>query len=199
MCSMLLLVGAAACSSEPTGEGAGPGGPSGGSGGSKGGIITSGAGGRSQADCDNAPVVCLDANTASTCDGDTLQDTSIDCNADAKELGIISNGCEGDKVRGTCSIDGYADEACEAGVVPFAVCNDLGQADALNIYVACYLDEQGLHDVIPCFADYVDEAMKTVDCVAAEVCFGDVPPAGGEGGAGGAGATDPDAAGGAGG
>jgi hypothetical protein len=165
-----------------TGGGGGTTGTTGGSssGGSSGGRSNGGSSGTGTSgssgagdECANAPVVCLDANTASTCDPDTGMDITVKCKEDSMDLGIISSGCTGDMTMGTCSIDGFADQGCADGVAPFAVCGGYTQADALDIYLACYENSQGTaHDVIPCFAMYVDEAAKTVDCAAAEAaCF----------------------------
>lgn len=185
--SLLLvsLVSGLACSSESTDNKPGSAGSSG-SGGSGGSGGTGRGGARTQAECDAAPVVCTDANTAHTCDSDTLMDVDIKCTEDFKDLGIVSNGCQGDAVKGGCSIDALSDKACEDGAMPFAVCANLTQEDVLRVYVACYSDNNGAHSVIPCYADYVDEMAMLVDCEAADAAC--LPTATGGTGAGGTGA-----------
>jgi hypothetical protein len=38
---------------------------------------------------------------------------------------------------------------------------------ALDIYVGCFKNTNGLHDEIACYAKYYDETAKTLDCVGA--------------------------------
>lgn len=206
MCFILLVAGGQAGCSGDSSSGKGNNGGGGASTAGNGTIITggsSGAGtggsrtggtggtaGTGATDCANTPVVCVDAQTAKACNPDTMMDETITCEEDAKELGIVSSGCQGDATEGTCSIDGYADQACGDAFQGFAVCAQVPAEDTLNVYIACYLNTEGLHDVIACYRDYVDVAAKTVDCPAAEAAC--LP---GEGGAG----NTPDPAGGAGG
>lgn len=200
---VLLFIQGMACSSKSTDEGTGGKGSivTGGTSGSGGNTGRAGSTGDPETDCANEPIICIDAKTASTCNPNTLQTETISCTEDAKDIGIISNGCDGDATDGSCTIDGYADEPCEKGVAPFAVCGMYDKSDALDIYVACFKNTNGLHDVIPCFANYVDEAQKLVDCQGAVAgCLPDVVAGGAGPGAGGTpGEPDPSGTGGTGG
>lgn len=208
LCFTLLAVGGslAACSSDSaSGGSAGKGGTEseGGSGsnggtGGKGSVITGGkssdggsGGGRaggSTGGTDSAcsdTVVCVDADTAATCDPLTGETSNINCKDDLAELGITSTGCEGDATMGNCNGD-LSDAECEAGATAFAVCGMFTNDQFLNTYVNCFQNNEGqdgqpLRPVIICGGKFLDEEAMTVDCDAAQAeCF--------EGGAGGDGA-----------
>jgi hypothetical protein len=151
-------------------------------GGRAGSTSTGGTGGTAATDCANAPVVCVDAETASTCDPDTMMDVTIKCKEDAAELGLISNGCEGDALEGGCTIDDFADQGCADGTSAAAACEGItDDGDLLNLYINCYTDYMGAKDIVTCYGTHVTGTM--VDCAAAEAeCFG----GGGGDGAGGA-------------
>jgi hypothetical protein len=139
-------------------------------------------------ECADAPVVCLDKDTASTCNPDTLMDESITCSTGVANLGpgLISNGCITDAEGSGCSFD-FEDQACEDGAPAYAACSRAAgfPIEDLEAYFACFTNEQGSKDFIPCFAGFVDAAAQTVACSdAEEACFADVS-AGGAGGAGG--------------
>jgi hypothetical protein len=209
----LLLLGLGACSSKSTDDGntAGNGGivpgggtASGGGGASSGGSPTlPNGGGRSDGgttasggatspaaqECLDKPVICKDDDTAFSCNPDTLMDESFTCSTGVADLGpgLISEGCLTSAEGSGCSFD-FADTECRDGAPAFAACyraatgNDI---DDLQAYFACFTDSNGLHAIMPCFADFVDAAAATVDCSAAEeACFPD-EGAGGAGGAGG--------------
>lgn len=187
-CGWLLLVGLQfACSSKSDGGSTSMGGSgtilgaggnaSGGSAGSRntagsGGTGTAGpgagSGGTAAADCANAPIVCLDAMTASTCNPATGKDETFDCASESMDLGFTSNGCLTDAANGDhCTIDELNDAECAAGYAPWGVCQGYGPESALDIYIACFLDEQMLHAPIACYAKYYDEATEMLDCVGA--------------------------------
>ena len=205
---LMVLGSTAACSSDKVdgenkgGTGALIGGSAGsGSGGTtstSGGTTSSGAGttstagtGGTAADlCAGKPVSCIDAMTAKGCDPDTGMDITGNCAEEFAKDGIISAGCSTDADGTGCTIDDFSDMGCLDGTGPFAACEEVPAADAINVYVACFHDLQGLHEIIPCFANHVDETTMppTVDCDAAyAACVPGAPGAGGASdGAGGA-------------
>jgi len=200
-CGLLLLLAAAACSSKSTKDGAdgtaGKGGiltgnggtSSGGSAGtSSGGVIgrsgsTSTGGGTS---CTaGTDIVCLDAQTAQRCDPDTLMTQTAKCSTVITSLGpgVSSTGCVTDADGSGCNVT-FEDAKCEQAAPAFTACLQDDTYDALDVYFACFLDNNGAHTIIPCYWDYVDEAAGTVDCAAAEAaCLPtDETGAGGAGG-----------------
>jgi hypothetical protein len=129
---------------------------------------SSGGTGGGADDCANAPIVCVDAMTASTCNPDTGKDMTINCVTDLKALGIVSAGCKMDAVNGDgCTIDDLTDKGCADGTAPWGVCHNLTSDQALDIYVGCYKNTNGLHDEIACYAKYYDETANTLDCTGA--------------------------------
>lgn len=189
-CVWLLMIGlGVACSSKSTGGGGGGGAILGGSGGTSstatdagststagktssntGGTASTGGGtgGTTGDACADAPIVCLDAKTASTCDPATGMDTTFDCAAESMPLGFVSNGCMMDAANGDhCTIDSFSDQGCVDGTAPWGVCHQLTENDALDIYIACYQNTNGLHDEMVCYAKYYDETAQTLDCVGA--------------------------------
>ena len=151
-----------------------------------GGTGTAGTSPEAQA-CAEAPVVCLDDDTASTCNPATLMDESVTCSTGVASLGpgLVSHGCVSDADGTGCSFD-FEDKACEDGAPAYAACSRAAgfPIEDLDAYFACFTDEQGSKEFIPCFAGFIDAAAQTVACSDAEVaCFPEA--AGGAGGAGG--------------
>jgi hypothetical protein len=210
---LLLLLGMGACSSKANDDGnkggSGPassaGTASGGTsaqGGTNGAIIPNG-GGRTEGgttgtggatspaaqDCLDTPVTCTDNDTAFSCNPDTLMDESFVCSTGVAALGpgLVSKGCITDPNGSGCDFD-FADMACGDGAPAFAACYraaTLKDINDLDVYFACFTDTNGLKAVIPCFAGFVDQAAKQVDCTAAEAACLPDEGAGGAGGAGG--------------
>jgi hypothetical protein len=127
----------------------------------------SNAGGSTGDACADAPIVCIDAMTASTCDPVTGMDTTFNCSAESKDLGFTSNGCMKDPQGDHCTIDEFSDQGCVDGTAPWGVCHQLMASDALDIYIACFQNTNGLHDEIVCYNKYYDETAQTLDCVGA--------------------------------
>lgn len=226
---VLFLASVGACSSEPTGSkgGAGSGGilPGGGGTGSSaagtasqsGGSIgtplggastgtsgsssTSGAGGTSSAaqQCLDTPISCVDSETITGCNPDTLMNETVNCNdlIESRGPGLIAQGCTMVDGRSVCGYD-FQDAACRDGAPAFAVCYTAATGDdsveALDWYFECFADTMfdvadegqpemlvGAHTLIPCFTKHIMD--NTVDCDAAVAeCF----PASPSDGAGGA-------------
>lgn len=127
--------------------------------------------------CAGKTVSCVDAMTARACDPETGMDVTGNCAEELAKDGLVSTGCSTEADGTGCTIDDYSDMGCFEGTEPFSVCAELGPEDALTVYVACFRDIEGLHAIIPCFADFVDDTVTppTIDCMAAETaCF---PPA----------------------
>jgi hypothetical protein len=186
---LVLLLGASACSSKSTDGNPGAAGAtaSGGTGGGASGGSSGSSGSNTAAQmCLDAPVVCLDSDTASTCNPDTLMDESINCTAGVADLGpgLISTGCVTDAQGAGCTFD-FEDEPCGNGAPAFAACARAAgvNVDDLTAYFACVSDAE-LHGLIPCFADFVDEAAGLVDCSDAEAACAP-EQTGGTGGTGG--------------
>jgi hypothetical protein len=185
-CAWLVLVGlSVACSSKSDGGSTSMGGSgtvlgssgsstagssatSAGSGGS--GTTTNGGSGGGSAldDCLNAPLVCVDAMNASTCNPATGMDETFNCAAESVNLGFTSNGCSTDPEFGDgCTIDMLNDADCAAGYAPWGICNGYGPESAVDIYVACFLDDAMLRAPIICYGKYYDAATDMLDCVGA--------------------------------
>jgi hypothetical protein len=148
---------------------------------------TGGGGGTAGGLCAGKSVTCIDDMTAKGCDPTTGMDITGNCTEEFAKDGIVSNGCTTDADGTGCTVDDFSDMGCIDGTGPFAACEDVADEDLLNVYVACFHDIQGLHAIIPCFANHVDETTTppTVDCDAAYAAC--VPGAGGApDGAGGA-------------
>ncbi len=113
--------------------------------------------------------MCVDDETASLCDPLTGVVETANCAEEFELDGLISNGCSVDEAGAGCTIDGLSDADCAAGTPPFAVCADATEDQLVDIYVACFKNNMDVaHMVISCYADYVDEEAKTVDCEAAD-------------------------------
>ena len=159
------------------------------------GTATGGTGGG----CAAMGVTCVDATMATGCNPDTGVVETFSCVEELKAIGIVSMGCtkgggtdaNGNPTVDHCSIDDFSDAACVDGTAAYSFCENLTDAQTLNVYINCFLDNNMAHTVIPCFSTYVTPMMMTgPDCRTAEAaCI----PGLGQGGAG------PDAAGGAGG
>jgi hypothetical protein len=148
---------------------------------------TGGSGGTAGGLCAGKTVSCIDAMTAKGCDPETGMDITGNCAEEFAKDGIVSNGCTTDADGTGCTVDDFSDMGCLDGTGPFAACEEVPDEDLLNVYVACFHDIQGLHSIIPCFANHVDDTTTppTVDCDAAYAAC--VPGAGGApDGAGGA-------------
>ena len=148
---------------------------------------TAGSGGTAGGLCAGKTVSCIDAMTAKGCDPTTGMDITGNCAEEFAKDGIVSNGCSTDAEGTGCTVDDFSDMGCLDGTGPFAACEEVSDEDLLNVYVACFHDVEGLHAIIPCFANHVDETTTppTVDCDAAYAAC--VPGAGGApAGAGGA-------------
>lgn len=213
LCFTLLAVGGAlaACSSDSTSGGGSAGSSSGGSssnagssgkgsvitggaddgdgsgtgGGRAGSTSTGGTGGTAPTDCANAPVVCVDAETASTCDPATMMDTSVNCSDYYAEVGVVSNGCMGDALSGGCTVDGLSDKPCSDGVSGIAACDETAtDDDLLNVYINCYVDYMGAKAPVTCIGTHVVGGQIDCDAAAAD-CFGDGAGGAGAGGEGG--------------
>ncbi|MDF3071605.1 MAG: hypothetical protein K0R38_7206 [Polyangiaceae bacterium] len=207
---MLLGIGGVltACSSEST-DGDGKAGSGNASGSSSGGTSTGGtgsgrAGSTGVGSCTPGTVVCLDENTAQTCDVDTGLPTTLNCVEDLKEIGIASTGCVGDETEGDCDGD-VSDPECLDGAIVFAICGQYTQDQFVGTYIDCFQDNNDRQTPVRCVAPFLDSSRMDADCEAAAIdCLGAMG-AGGADGAGGAGdpngaggAGDPDGAGGAG-
>jgi hypothetical protein len=191
---MLSIAGASACSSKAvdgddekggtgsiisagtTSGGSGGGGAgSGGSGGTTSAGTTSNAGSGGSADlCAGKPNVCVDAATVQACNPETGMNLTGNCAEEFAKDGLISNGCTDDADGIGCTLDDFADQPCVDGTGPFAFCGGLTEDQLIDVYVSCFHDVEGLHTIVPCFADYVDDTAMppTVDCAAAEAaCF----------------------------
>jgi hypothetical protein len=148
---------------------------------------SSGSGGTAGGLCAGKSVSCVDAMTAKGCDPETGMDITGNCAEEFAKDGIVSNGCATDAEGTGCTVDDFTDMGCLDGTGPFAACEQVPDEQVLSVYVACFHDVQGLHAIIPCFANHVDETTTppTVDCDAAYAAC--VPGAGGApAGAGGA-------------
>lgn len=154
--------------------------PSGGSGGS---------GGSAAGLCADEGITCVDATTATGCNPDTGKIETFSCVDDAKTIGLVSSGCMKDPMGDHCIIDSLSDQGCADGANAFGYCeNATTDEELFNVYVNCYLDNMGAHEIVTCFSKYVTPTMKTAaDCNTAETtCLGNVNGAGGAQGAGGA-------------
>jgi hypothetical protein len=133
-----------------------------------GGSAAAAPGGAPSDTCTDPAIMCLDDVTATACDPLTGEVQTANCPELYLVDGMISS-CTTDAEGAGCSIDAFTDAECEAGMVPFAVCADLTQNDLIDVYVACFHDNlMQAHMAISCYADYIDEEAKTVDCVAAD-------------------------------
>ncbi|HXK18407.1 MAG TPA: hypothetical protein VNG33_11420 [Polyangiaceae bacterium] len=212
--------GGVACSSKSTDEGTGGHGTTitggsgndtagtGGTNGTTGGVANSGAGttntGKSGSAttggstvvggaCTDTAITCVDATMASGCNPDTGKVETFSCVDDAMALGIVSTGCVKDALNGdSCDFTDFADMACADGAQAFAYCENLTDEQLLNVYINCFQDNKGGHQIVTCFNKYVTPTMKTsADCGNAEnFCApgaGGAPPDTGAAGAGGAG------------
>jgi hypothetical protein len=151
------------------------------------GSSTAGSAGTAGGLCAGKTVSCIDPMTAMGCDPTTGMDVTGNCAEEFAKDGIISNGCTTDADGTGCTVDDFSDMGCLDGTGPFAACEEVPDDELLNVYVACFHDVQGLHAIIPCFANHVDDTTMppTVDCDAAYAAC--VPgAAGAPAGAGGA-------------
>lgn len=141
-------------------------GTGGSAGGTTGGSTTGGA---SAGDCVDDTVTCVDAATASVCDPLTGEVQTANCTEELAKDGLISNGCTMDATGSGCTVDDLADAECEAGTPAFAVCAEATEDQLIDIYVACFHNNEDIaHEAISCYADYADAEAGTVDCEAAD-------------------------------
>lgn len=131
---------------------------------------TAGTGGTPAGDgCTDTSVMCVDAETASLCDPLTGETETANCAEELAKDGLISNGCTVDEMGSGCTVDDLADAECAAGTPAFAVCAEATQEELIDIYVACFHNNQDIaHEVISCYAAYADVDAGTVDCMAAD-------------------------------
>jgi hypothetical protein len=131
---------------------------------------TAGTGGTPAGDgCTDTAVMCVDAETASVCDPLTGETETANCTEELAKDGLISNGCTVDEMGSGCTVDDLADADCAAGTPAFAVCADATQDELIDIYIACFHNNQDVaHEAISCYAAYADVEAGTVDCMAAD-------------------------------
>jgi len=162
---------------------------------------TAGTGGTSTAaqECLNTPITCVDSETITGCNPDTLMNETLNCKEliESQGPGLKAEGCAMVDGRSVCSYD-FDDTACRDGAAAFAVCYEAAtneQVDPLNFYFDCFTDFMydladegqpemlvGAHTLIPCFTKYISG--NTIDCATAEEgCF-PAAPGDGAGGAG---------------
>jgi hypothetical protein len=153
--------------------------------------------------CIDTPLSCVDSETITGCDPDTLMNVTKDCGELVQQLGegLTSQGCQVVQGRTVCAYD-FADMKCADAAAAFTVCYNAATGDNQDMtvfYVDCFTESNydladtgqppmlvNAKTLIECFSDYVSGT--TVDCNAAvDACFpaGDMPGAGGAGGAGG--------------
>jgi hypothetical protein len=171
-------------------------------GGTPSGGTTTGTGGTSTAaqECLATPITCVDEETISGCDPDTLMTITKNCEelVNSQGPGLTAEGCTMIEGRSVCGYD-FEDTACRDGAAAFSVCYEAATNDStidpLNWYFDCFTDAKydfaedgepemlvGAHTLIPCFTAYIEG--NTIDCEAAsEACF-PAAPGDGAGGAG---------------
>lgn len=153
-----------------------------------GGNAGSSSGGSSAAQqCIDTPLSCVDSETITGCNPDTLMTETADCGELIMSLGpgLSSEGCQVVEGRSVCAYD-YADLECAEGAAAFTACYNSAtgaMVDMDNFYFDCFTDfeydlaEEGepplpvsAQTLIRCFTDYISG--NQIDCDSAtEACF----------------------------
>jgi hypothetical protein len=139
--------------------------------------------------CADDTITCVDTAQAMGCNPNTGIVETINCAERLGTLGFTSTGCSATAEGEGCDITDFKDAACLAGAEAYRFCANAPDEEFFDLYIACFLDEMGAHELVTCLGDYVSETMTTdADCQnAADACLQGAGGAGSGDGAGGAG------------